>query len=152
MLRLFIRKLGTVWSTLSITLLSIVLSVSIDAVACLLRAGMPSFSFSLLVAAVIPALIAPPLAYTVFGLVKHLDESEYERTQLVVELQDALAKIDVLDGLLPICASCKKIRDETGQWQHIESYIRARSQAEFSHGLCPECAHELYAEYLVGEE
>lgn len=152
MLRLFIRKLGTIWSTLLITLLSIVLSISLDAMACLLRTGAQNVGFSLLISAMIPALIAPPLAYTILDLVKHLDESEHARAQLVVELQDALAKIEVLDGLLPICASCKKIRDKEGQWHQIESYIRARSQAEFSHGICPECAQKLYAEYLIDDE
>jgi PAS domain S-box-containing protein len=62
----------------------------------------------------------------------------------ITELKDALAKVKVLSGLLPICASCKKIRDEKGCWNQIEFYIRERSDAEFSHGICPECAKELY--------
>jgi len=59
-------------------------------------------------------------------------------------LQDSLAKINKLSGLLPICASCKKIRDDKGYWSQIEFYIRDHSEAEFSHGICPECAKKLY--------
>lgn len=58
----------------------------------------------------------------------------------VRELEAALAKVKTLSGMLPICASCKKIRDDKGYWTQIESYIRVHSEAEFSHGFCPECA------------
>jgi len=58
----------------------------------------------------------------------------------VRELEDALAKVKTLSGMLPICASCKKIRDDKGYWTQIESYIKHHSEAEFSHGFCPECA------------
>jgi|SRR5438477_5543883 len=58
----------------------------------------------------------------------------------VRELEDALAKVKTLSGMLPICASCKKIRDDKGYWMQIESYVRDHSEAEFSHGVCPECA------------
>ena len=53
-------------------------------------------------------------------------------------------RLNHLEGILPVCASCKKIRDKAGNWQHIESYIRERSAAEFTHGICPECAAKLY--------
>ena len=72
--------------------------------------------------------------------------SEEERNQLVSELQDALAKVKKLSGFLPICATCKKIRDDKGYWNQIESYIRNHSEAEFSHGICPDCVTELYPE------
>ena len=62
-------------------------------------------------------------------------------------LQEALANVRTLSGLIPICAHCKKIRDDKGYWNQIEIYIRSHSQAEFSHGLCPECMHKLYPEY-----
>jgi len=55
------------------------------------------------------------------------------------ELQAALGKVKILSGLLPICASCKKIRNDTGYWEQIETYIRDRSEAEFTHGICPDC-------------
>ncbi|NTV42810.1 MAG: sensor with HAMP domain protein, partial [Syntrophobacteraceae bacterium] len=53
-------------------------------------------------------------------------------------------------GLLPICAACKRIRDDNGYWQQIEAYIRDHSQAEFSHAICPECARRLYPDHYKG--
>ena len=70
--------------------------------------------------------------------------AEREREQLIAELQSALAKVRALRGLVPICASCKKIRDDQGYWNQIEEYIRKHADVEFSHGLCPECALRLY--------
>ena len=60
------------------------------------------------------------------------------------KLLEALKEIKVLSGLLPICAACKKIRDDTGYWNQIESYINKHSEAEFSHSICPDCAKNLY--------
>lgn len=57
-----------------------------------------------------------------------------------------------LEGILPVCASCKRIRDEEGKWHQIESYIRERSDADFSHGICPECREKLYPEYNTDKE
>jgi len=62
------------------------------------------------------------------------------------QLESALAEVKTLSGLLPICASCKKVRHDSGYWEQIESYIGQRSNAEFSHGLCPDCAKELFDE------
>jgi hypothetical protein len=69
---------------------------------------------------------------------------EKEREKLVHELQDSLSKSNRLGGILPICSNCKKIRDDTGHWNQIEVYIRDRSEAEFTHGICPECMEKLY--------
>lgn len=71
---------------------------------------------------------------------------EDEREQLIDQLQKALAKIKILSGFLPICASCKKIRDDRGYWNKIETYIQNHSEAEFSHSICPDCAEKLYPE------
>ncbi|HCL81166.1 MAG TPA: hypothetical protein DHW81_02735, partial [Nitrospiraceae bacterium] len=65
------------------------------------------------------------------------------------QLEEALADVKALSGLLPICASCKKIRDDQGYWNHLESYISAHSEAEFSHSICPECVKKLYPEYYI---
>jgi hypothetical protein len=73
--------------------------------------------------------------------------AEEERERLIRELQDALENIKTLRGLLPICSSCKKIRDDHGYWNQLETYIGAHSGAEFTHGLCPECAQKLYPDY-----
>jgi len=72
--------------------------------------------------------------------------AEQERERLITELSEALRKVKKLSGLLPICASCKKIRDDEGYWQHVEQYIRDHSEAEFSHGICPTCQKELYGD------
>jgi PAS domain S-box-containing protein len=69
-----------------------------------------------------------------------------EREQLIGSLQDALSQVKQLSGLLPICASCKKIRDDQGYWQDVAVYIRDHSEAEFSHGMCPDCAQDLYSQ------
>ncbi len=64
------------------------------------------------------------------------------------DLEAALAKVKLLSGLLPICASCKKIRDDAGYWQQVEVYIKEHSEAEFSHGICPDCLKKLYPEFV----
>ncbi len=68
------------------------------------------------------------------------------------ELEKALAEIRVLKGILPICSSCKKIRDEQGVWRQLESYISQHSNAEFSHGLCPDCIRKLYPDIDLSSE
>jgi PAS domain S-box-containing protein len=64
---------------------------------------------------------------------------EAEKERLIQELQATLSRVRLLSGLIPICAHCKKIRNDQGYWEQVESYIRDHSQAEFSHGLCPDC-------------
>ena len=71
---------------------------------------------------------------------------EAERLQLIHELTSALQRVKTLSGLLPICAACKKIRDDRGYWQSVEVYIRDHSDAEFSHSICPECMTRQYPE------
>jgi len=73
---------------------------------------------------------------------RKLRESELRRTN--EELQQALREVKVLRGLIPICASCKKIRNDGGFWQQIEEYIGEHSEAEFSHGICQPCLKKLY--------
>jgi PAS domain-containing protein len=72
---------------------------------------------------------------------------EEERESLIKELREALQKVKTLSGLLPICAACKKVRDDQGYWDQIDSYVRTHSQVEFSHSICPECMDRLYPEY-----
>ena len=73
---------------------------------------------------------------------------EQERERLLHELQEAMSRVQTLSGLLPICASCKAVRDDQGYWNQIEAYIRDHSEAEFSHGICPDCARTLYPDYV----
>lgn len=76
--------------------------------------------------------------------------AEEERERLIAELQDALQNIKALKGLLPICAWCKKIRNDSGYWQQVELYIQDHSDAQFTHGMCPECRSKIETE-LEGE-
>lgn len=72
----------------------------------------------------------------------------YQRlNETVSQLTEALANVQTLSGLLPICASCKKIRDDKGYWNQIESYIMEHSGALFSHGICPECMKKLRPDF-----
>jgi hypothetical protein len=72
---------------------------------------------------------------------------ETARENLIQDLKDSFEKIKTLKGLLPICASCKNLRDDKGYWNQIETYIATHSEAEFSHGLCPVCAKKLYPDF-----
>jgi PAS domain S-box-containing protein len=75
-------------------------------------------------------------------------QAEEERKKMIQELKDTLAQVQSLRGLLPICSHCKKIRDEKGRWHALETYISGHSQAEFSHSICPNCAQDLYSEFM----
>lgn len=82
----------------------------------------------------------------VFGGFVSKMRRKLRRNNLII--QKALAEVKALSGLLPICAGCKKIRDDKGYWNQIESYIRDHSEADFSHGICPDCARELYPDFV----
>lgn len=75
--------------------------------------------------------------------------AEQERERLVAELQEALAQVKTLKGFLPICASCKNIRDDEGYWQQIESYLCEHADVEFTHGICPACLEKLYPDFVA---
>jgi hypothetical protein len=66
----------------------------------------------------------------------------------VAALETAIAEVSTLSGLLPICAHCKKIRNDQGYWTKLEHYLTDHTEAQFSHGLCPDCAQELYPDHL----
>jgi response regulator RpfG family c-di-GMP phosphodiesterase len=78
--------------------------------------------------------------------------AERDRDRLIVELRGALSKVKRLSGLLPICSHCKKIRDDKGYWNKIETYIHDHSEAEFSHGICQECAKEHYPDFDIYDD
>ncbi|MEE8329367.1 MAG: response regulator [Thermodesulfovibrionia bacterium] len=94
---------------------------------------------------------APLLERSIRYAIEH-KRAEIEREKIILELQDALAKVKTLSGLLPICASCKKIRDDKGYWNQIEAYIAEHSDAEFSHGICPGCAKKIYPKFVNSSE
>ena len=75
-------------------------------------------------------------------------EAEFEHLRLIEDLKMALVKIKQLSGLIPICASCKKIRDDKGYWNQLETYIKEHSEADFTHSICPECSEKIFSNYL----
>ncbi|MBF0526892.1 MAG: PAS domain S-box protein [Deltaproteobacteria bacterium] len=78
-------------------------------------------------------------------------QAEKEREQVIIQLQRALAEVKTLSGLLPICSSCKKIRDDTGYWNQLESFLGKHSEVVFTHSVCPECAQKLYPNFYKGK-
>lgn len=78
-----------------------------------------------------------------------LESRVMERTR---ELEKALDKVHVLGGFLPICCSCKKIRDDDGYWQQVEKFVQDHTDARFTHGFCPDCVAELYGSILTSEK
>ena len=90
-----------------------------------------------------------------FGIFRDVTErkhAEQERERLIAELQEALSQVKTLHGLLPICANCKKVRDDGGYWHMVETYVRDHSDAEFTHTLCPDCIAKLYPRYARLDE
>ena len=75
-----------------------------------------------------------------------------QRMAIHLEKERAVSELKILSGLLPICASCKKVRDDKGYWNQIESYLKAHTEAEFSHGICPDCAKKLYPDLDLFKE
>jgi len=78
-------------------------------------------------------------------------QTELENLRLLGELREALGKVNLLKGLLPICSYCKKIRDDKGYWNSVESYIMKHSGVDFTHSMCPECEKKFYAELALLE-
>jgi hypothetical protein len=90
------------------------------------------------------------VAYVVLAAsIAAVRESLVRERAITAELQEALDNVRQLRGLIPICAACKNIRNDEGYWERIETYIRDHSEAEFSHGICPECEKRLYPDELL---
>jgi PAS domain S-box-containing protein len=92
---------------------------------------------------------------SVYCLVRDVTDQkllEKEKEKLIKNLQDALGQVKTLKGLLPICSSCKKIRDDQGYWKQIEVFISSHSEAEFTHSLCPKCLKKLYPDFDISPD
>jgi hypothetical protein len=102
----------------------------------------------LLDAALLSIITFPSLYILVFRPLRlHISrrrQAEQQKEELIEQLQHALHEVTTLQGILPICSSCKRIRDDKGFWQKVESYIQNHSNVEFSHGLCNECIRKHY--------
>jgi hypothetical protein len=77
----------------------------------------------------------------------HALRADARKLQRLIE--EALTQVKTLRGLLPVCAGCKKIRDDTGYWNHMETYLAQHSEVDFSHGLCPACVESYYPDYAA---
>jgi hypothetical protein len=88
------------------------------------------------------------LVVSLLCFVVRLLVTQYQREMLIAELRLTLTKVKRLRGLLPICSSCKKIRDKNDHWHFLETYIREHTDADFTHGICPACAHQLFPEHV----
>jgi len=128
------------------------LSLTFTMLALSIFGHMDNFKFAFFTSLILPGLIAPALSFVFIKLLVRLDKTENEREKLIIELQDVLTKVKTLKGLLPICASCKKIRDDTGYWHQVEDFVREHSDAEFSHGICPDCAKALYPDFHLKQK
>ena len=105
------------------------------------------FIEALMDAVLLSVTVFPVLYFFVFRLLnQHIAQrrlAEAEKDTLIAELHTALDEVKTLRGIIPICASCKKIRDDKGFWQQVEVYVSAHSEAMFSHGSCPECTEKI---------
>ncbi len=123
----------------------ILLAVSCTALSYLsLVFSTPSISFT---SAIINRSLGAVVLWIMALILLQRRQGEEEREKLVGELQDALAKIKVLRGLLRICSHCKRIRDNEDQWHSVEAYVTKHTEADFAHEICPECLHKHYPEH-----
>lgn len=111
---------------------------------------MPGYQEAILDAILWFFIVFPMLYFLAFRpLGRHIllrAQAEAEKDRLIGELQTTLAQLKTLEGIIPICASCKKIRDDEGFWHKVETYISDHSEALFTHGICPDCENQLVLE------
>ena len=100
--------------------------------------------FAILISIAIMVFFEKNISALILSYEEEIKDEMEKRQQLIIELREALAEVKTLSGFIPICAHCKKIRDDEGYWQQVEQYVQERSQAQFSHGICPECAKKYY--------
>jgi hypothetical protein len=108
--------------------------------------------YGFMVGAILVIIIVSTLAVYIHRINSRLHREAAEHKQTQEFLQKAFDDIRTLRGILPLCASCKIIRDDHGFWEQVEVYVRDHTEAEFSHGISPECAKLLYPEYINQED
>jgi len=96
--------------------------------------------------------VSPPLFERAIRYAIERKRADEAREKLIRDLRSALSQIKTLSGLLPICAMCKKVRDDKGYWNQIEAYIHEHADVVISHGICPECTRRLYPEFFTSGE
>ena len=138
-----IIRIGLIPSTVIFTFIAIIVSVLITIVLFYVSDIEIIFRYVIL-GAIVPLFVAPPIIIYYGKLLVKIVNAEERLRERAAKLEKALIEIKQLSGLLPICASCKKIRDDKGYWNQIEAYISQHSEAQFSHSVCPECFQKLY--------
>lgn len=142
-----LSKYGVKGATIILNLAVSVISLIITLLIWILSGEyMPPFAFGM--AALMPLILGTPIGYFHFRAMEEISNNREELARVNSKLEKALSEVKELSGLLPICSFCKRIRDDKGYWNQLESYIRDHSKAEFSHSFCPECAEKVYPEYF----
>lgn len=142
----FLKKHGCVKTNLFISGIITLLSVTLTFIALLLFQGYVD-ALGIHLSILAPLIIFPLPAHLFFKNVLKLDKTEKILRKQNTALEKALSQVKQLSGLLPICANCKKIRDDDDYWVEVDAYIKKHTNADFSHSLCPNCVQKLYGEY-----
>lgn len=124
---------------------SIILTISIASIMSMIFHGYVTIDY-IITSFICSSIVAAVIVHIILGLTNELKVSEDNLLKSNMELSKALSEIKTLGGLLPICSSCKKIRDDKGYWNNLEAYIESHSDASFTHGMCTECSEKLYGE------
>jgi hypothetical protein len=142
-----LKKYGVKGATIIINLGASAISLIITLLISILSGeNMPLFAF--VMAILMPLILGTPIGYFHFKAMEVIAKSKEELALANLKLERALSEVKELSGLLPICSFCKRIRDDKGYWNQLESYIRDHSKAEFSHSFCPDCAEKAYPEFF----
>jgi len=147
MLRSLLHKYGSNRLIIIICMISLVVSLSIT-LAIMLLLDLPYLKAGLIIATVCSLSIPIPISHYIFKLLNTLDTRELELDIKNSELEKALSEVKTLQGLIPLCSNCKKIRNDEGFWGSLESYLLEHSDAMITHGICPDCTEELYGPFF----
>jgi hypothetical protein len=143
-----LARFGVNTMVLIVTAVIVSLSVLITSIALSLFQGyIDILGICICIAA--PVLIFPLPAKLFFSMFLKLQTTEEELRTRNIELENALGEVKTLSGFLPICCSCKNIRDDEGYWNDIEEYISDHSELQLTHGICPKCVEQLYPELKI---
>lgn len=143
LLQRLLNRFSLIQATLLTSAISAIISLGIT-MAGMVWLGSKQMVFASILAIICPVVIATPAAYVFLKLLLEVENKKNALEVVNRNLEIALNDVRELSGMLPICSSCKKIRDDEGYWSQIETYIRKHTKADFSHGLCPGCAQKLY--------
>lgn len=152
-LRLLVRRYGAVRATAVVVTGTVAGSLAFTWLAAQFLGHEGLLPLGLGIAFLAPLLVAPPVVWTLVDLVRTLDGAERRQRSLVEDLARTLDEVHALRVLLPVCASCKAVRDDSGYWHAVETFLRDHSRVRASHSLCPDCVrthHPEHAETVLG--